>query len=899
VDQAHDLGELRAGDAFSVVGRASAGEDPFDGFSFRAPHRVVVIVTLRFDAGGSDLELALHEPTSMQFVETFPAPSSPATAVFHAKGSADLVVRCLSGETDYDLGIVVQPIGPRVDEREPNDDPTQAQYVGEVVVGDAITFRGGVSAASDPLDGLLVACPEAVRITAGLTMPAFTDLDLEFLDATADLASPAPLATFSTGASPETGSLDVAAGRLLLVRARAVTAAGTYDLTLSAAAVATTSAPSHAVRIASESQPGHVGAFASSYGRPASAFVPGEVLVRWRRGREAAGAERVRRRFGRLLEASPSGVHRVAFDLPHGADETEAARFTWSRARGLLGDEAEYAEPNRRRFATAEPDDTYYNVQWNLRMIRAPQAWDRTTGEDAVVVAVLDTGRANHPDLAGRQFGGYDFISDAEFARDGDGRDPDPTDAGDLANYYTSSFHGTHVAGILGATTNNGVGIAGVTWRTRIMHLRVLGVYGGTDSDIAEAIRYAAGLSNASGVVPTTPARVINMSLGAPGFSQTIQDAVTAARAAGVVIFAAAGNSNSTGSFYPASAAGVVSVVAVDSTRARAPYSNYGPTADVSAPGGNEAFDVDGDGVADSVLSTLMNDGFSPPAPIYKGYVGTSMACPHAAGVAALVLAVDPTLTPDQVEALLLSTAEDLGSIGRDDTFGHGLVNASAAVAAAVVEATPGPPPPPEPPALSLDPTSVVLSDARTTWDVHVQNTGGGLLTVGPLEVTTESGGDWLEAVLVGPSDATRTARVVRLTLDRAGLPPGTYLGRVVVSSDGGEGEIDVLATVGTALPPLPDVDVRVRAVRVDTGEIVQEATVNPTTGLDWSFPTLPAGDYVFLAVSDFDRDGTFCEDGDFCGAFPVPNQPEVVTVLANTLRSGVDFRVILQRTFD
>src|SRR5262249_6884057 len=158
---------------------------------------------------------------------------------------------------------------------------------------------------------------------------------------------------------------------------------------------------------------------------------------------------------------------------------------------------------------------------------------------------VIDTGETAHPDLIARQIPGFDFISDPANAGDGDGRDPDPTDVGDGNGVEPSSFHGTHVAGTIGAETNNGSGVSGVTWAGRIMHLRVLGRQGGNDFDIANAILYAARLANASGTLPPERANVINMSLGGPGGSSTVRNAITAARGQGVVIFAAAGNENS------------------------------------------------------------------------------------------------------------------------------------------------------------------------------------------------------------------------------------------------------------------------------------------------------------------------------------------------------------------
>ena len=247
-----------------------------------------------------------------------------------------------------------------------------------------------------------------------------------------------------------------------------------------------------------------------------------------------------------------------------------------------------------------------------------------------MIVAVIDTGETPHPDLAGRQIAGYDFIASPSMSGDGDGIDANPFDEGDGNGLQPNSFHGTHVSGTIGAVSNNGTGVTGITWATGLMSLRVLGIGGGTNFDIANAIKYAARLANVSGTLPPQRANVINMS---------------------------SGNENSSSPSYPAAYPGVISVAAVDLNAQRAPYSNFGPTVDLCAPGGDTSHDLDNDGYADGILSTLM-DGTSPPfTPIYAFYQGTSMACPHAAGVAALMLAVAPTLTPAEIETLMTSTA--------------------------------------------------------------------------------------------------------------------------------------------------------------------------------------------------------------------------------------------------
>lgn len=338
------------------------------------------------------------------------------------------------------------------------------------------------------------------------------------------------------------------------------------------------------------------------------------------------------------------------------------------------------------------PNDPLYSVQWHYPQINLPQAWDVTTGANAIV-AVIDTGVVlSHPDLQGQLVAGYDFISDPAIAVDGDGIDPNPDDPGDRYDPNgSSSFHGTHIAGTVAAATNNAVGVAGVAFGAKIMPLRVCGRPPSPDEgcaslhDIEQAMRFAAGLANNSGTVPPRRADVINFSLGSRLFLPGFQAVIDQIRAAGVVIVAAAGNDGIDEMNYPAAFPGVIAVGAVDINKARAYYSNFGSWISVVAPGGNTAQDVNGDGRPDGVLSTATTDRSGALVNDYAIWQGTSMATPHVAGVMALIKAVAPSLTPQAITSLLVSGAltDDLGAAGRDDQFGYGLINASKAVAAA------------------------------------------------------------------------------------------------------------------------------------------------------------------------------------------------------------------------
>jgi serine protease len=381
-------------------------------------------------------------------------------------------------------------------------------------------------------------------------------------------------------------------------------------------------------------------------------------------------------------------------------------RLTVDQARTLAqaiqsGDSnVEYAEPDRIMRIQLVPNDPSYASQWHYYEtaggLTAPTAWDKSTGA-GITVAVIDTGYRPHADLVANIVPGYDFIGDTFVSNDGNGRDADALDPGDAvaANEcggthaaQSSSWHGTHVAGTIAAVTNNAVGVAGVAYGAKVMPVRVLGKCGGYTSDIADAITWASG-GTVSGVTATaTPARVLNLSLGGSGACDTTtQTAINGARSRGTVVVVAAGNSNADAANYsPASCSGVITVAAVGRTGGRAYYSNYGASVEVAAPGGDMST-----GSTNGVLSTLNTGTSAPGADSYAYYQGTSMATPHVAGVVALMLAKNAALTPDQVDAMLKSTARAFPATCSQ--CGAGIVNASAAVDAAMgTVVTPQPP---------------------------------------------------------------------------------------------------------------------------------------------------------------------------------------------------------------
>ena len=346
----------------------------------------------------------------------------------------------------------------------------------------------------------------------------------------------------------------------------------------------------------------------------------------------------------------------------------------------------EYAEEDRMMKPLFTPNDTYYNLQWHYYEatggIRLPDAWNNATGNN-VRVAVVDTGYRPHADLAANIIGGYDFISDPFISRDGNGRDSSALDQGDwttgddCGQVANSSWHGTHVAGTIAARTNNTTGVAGVAFNAKVVPLRVLGRCGGFTSDISDAIAWSSGAA-VSGV-PTNPypAKVVSLSLGGTGAcSVTSQNAINAARSRGTAVVIAAGNENSNASnSSPANCSGVIVVAATNRSGGRAYYSNFGSIVDVAAPGGDTRTSGGG------VLSTLNTGTTTPANDTYAYYQGTSMATPHVSGVVALMFAVNPNLTPTQVESMLKSTARPFPATCNQ--CGAGIVDANAAINAA------------------------------------------------------------------------------------------------------------------------------------------------------------------------------------------------------------------------
>ncbi len=389
-------------------------------------------------------------------------------------------------------------------------------------------------------------------------------------------------------------------------------------------------------------------------GSSTETYAPGEVVVKFKAEVDQQKANTAMSALGlrSISKNETLGFHQMA--VPSGKTVEEMVK-----ALSELPD-VEYVEPNYIAHAFMTPNDPYYSYQWHFPLINMSSAWDQSSGS-GVVVAVIDCGVAYEtygaytqaPDLAGTSFvAGYDYVNNDSHPND---------DCG----------HGTHVAGTIAQTTNNSLGVAGIAYNCSIMPVKVLDAAGnGTYTAIANGITFAAN----------NGADVINLSLGGPYTSTILQDAIVYAYNAGVTIVCAAGNAGTSAAQYPAAYTQSISVSAVRYDKTYTWYTSYGSTIDICAPGGDLNVDQNGDGYVDGVLQQT-HDGSNYGSFGYYFYEGTSMACPHVAGLAALLIAKNGgSMTPSAVRAAIQNTAQDLGAAGWDQYYGYGLINANAAL---------------------------------------------------------------------------------------------------------------------------------------------------------------------------------------------------------------------------
>jgi serine protease len=402
---------------------------------------------------------------------------------------------------------------------------------------------------------------------------------------------------------------------------------------------------------------------------PIPDYAPDQVIVQFKQGADAADVSRVAREAGAARARGGRFGGRYLLTLDAGFTVAEAL----DRLRG--GPEVEYAEPNAIFRASQArrmtPNDSLFSLQWHMALIDAPRTWAIQTGDRSVVVAVLDTGIAYEdfgPFRKAPDFGTTVFVPGFDFINN----DSHPND---------DNFHGTHVASVIAEATNNGTGVAGLAFGTALMPVKVLDSEGFGDTfSIAEGIDFAAANNDV---------KVINLSLGGGGTSNAISTSISRAVARGITVVAAAGNDAEGQLSFPASLSNVIAVGAIDGRKLKAPYSNFGSGLDVVAPGGDIRRDDTGPGLRpDGRPDGILQQTFDPDTAFETGrfddfayffVVGTSQACPHVAALAALLYHQGIT-DPAAIQAAIESTAEDLGSPGRDDTYGHGLLRPSVAL---------------------------------------------------------------------------------------------------------------------------------------------------------------------------------------------------------------------------
>ena len=432
---------------------------------------------------------------------------------------------------------------------------------------------------------------------------------------------------------------------------------------------------------------------------------------------------------------------RVGLDLRTGSGVSPRAHVVF--AHGLTSaqlakrlsreSDVEYAVPDQRRRISTAPNDPLYFTgppvaagsggpavgQWYLRApagdvqssINVEPAWDIAPANSDIIVGVIDTGvRFDHPDLqraaaGGKLLPGYDMIRDTEVANDGDGRDADASDPGDWLTleevqdphsfFYqcdttaeNSSWHGTQTSAMIGALTNNGIGMASVARNVRVLPVRALGKCGGFDSDIIAAMRWAVGLNVPGTPINSTPARVLNLSLGSEGAcTAAYTDAVAEINAAGAVVVSSAGNSTGHAAGAPANCSGVVAVTGLRHAGSKVGFSDLGPAISIAAPAGNCVNTAPGTPCLYPML-TAANSGLTTPVSNAAGgsiytdsfniSVGTSFSAPMVTGTVALMLSADPTLTPAAVRTLLQSSARPFPSSGLSNTDGTPLAQCVA-----------------------------------------------------------------------------------------------------------------------------------------------------------------------------------------------------------------------------
>jgi serine protease len=638
-------------------------------------------------------------------------------------------------------------------------------------------------------------------------------------------------------------------------------------------------------------------------GRPAALAALAALDTR----RAAAEAPALRKQ----VQAAERGA---APEVPQAQELAEAvAFFRYAKALQAIGGYAA-VEPNWLMDRTAAPvglfppaDDRYSSQRWHYEQIGLPAAMDSLRAmspqpTQRPVVAVLDDGvMLDHPDLAPQLTGpGRSFASNSST---GDG---DVANGETVARSSDDSFHGSHVAGTAVAATFDSGGTsfgAGVAPMAQLMAVRVFRNDGRASSlDVAEGIRYAAGLANRSGFVPTRRADVINMSLGSSTYvpcPSVYQDAISAARAAGVVVVVAAGNSgrNDLGQAArvsaPANCTGAWAVSATEAQRRLSYYSNTGTELAIAAPGGDTSQRSNGSGSPDGVFSAWGAFQGGTRLASFKGIQGTSMASPHVAGVVALMRWVNPALTPAQMDTLLAAgqLTDDIGTAGRDTSFGFGLVNARKAVDAARSSLGGTPPPVLNTPVVASPST---LDFGASATQLALRIAAAGTTNERVLSVADDSPAVTVSAAAVDANGlGDYTVRV-----DRSRVPAGaaSYFPRITVQLSPTR-SFSVQLAFTTAVGGMPAGGGNVGPLYVlvlnpDTNAVRQVRPTFTNGRYSWQITGYTGSRAIIAAGSDLDNDGLVCQLAEVCGGYPILSTDDAMTIDITANRGDLDFTV-------
>jgi serine protease len=561
---------------------------------------------------------------------------------------------------------------------------------------------------------------------------------------------------------------------------------------------------------------------------------------------------------------------------------------------------------NMKKWGMRVPNDPLLGFQWHYNAIHLQAAWDITRGDPNLVVAIVDSGLVQaHPDLNARiardplnnTLVGADLISHPDIEIDGNGgRDTDPEDPGDGAFDGRSTFHGTHIAGTIGAETDNGEGVAGITWFGQIVPVRVLGKQlAGFDDDITDGVLWAVGDQNIDGVPKNVkPAKIVNLSFGGPGddasqtfWNELINRVLTDAQYNNPILVAAAGNSDEDArNILPANVPNMIAVGAHNIQGLRASYSNYGATVDIMAPGGEGGTDANSDGQPDSVLSTVQTD--------YDYREGTSMATPHVVGVAALLLSLNPALKQADVESILKTSANPAGKCS--EGCGAGWLDAVSALLLAGGTVRPEP-------FMAVDSPVLPFPAGVQQLQMRVLNLGNA-----PFDFSTRIGGAQADLFTVSPSTGTVPAAgpdgsiTLTVRLNRGDFDAGSANLTITTTSAAPDPAQELTVDLGfnddpTRAPRLvQQVEVAAYKQRSD-GSLQKKGSAIATRDGDFQYKIegLPPGDYLVYAVGDDNNDGTFAADFESFGAYPTRVEPHPVTVEEDAATSGIDVAIDAQ----